>query len=69
MKVGASPTLGADPTFTTVGTHDTSLATRQLAKLETPVEDRFLTIRFEASSSKAVRFLGGLAYAWAERVP
>ena len=68
IDVGVSDALAevVDPVYTTIGHHNTALASRQ--KFTIPNLDmRFWSIRFGAAGS--LQFLGGMANAWPEEVP
>ena len=70
VQVGTSPALAEvlDPTYQTVGSHDTTLTTRQ--KVAIPVLDaRFWSIRYALSSSTPIEWAGGAATGWPEEVP
>lgn len=70
IDVGASDALAepVDPVYTTLGNHDTNLATRQKFTLPT-LDMRFWSIKFAAASASPIQWLGGMAAAWTEEVP
>lgn len=70
VQVGVSPAFSetVDPAYTTLGSHDTTLATRQ--KLTLPELDaRFWSIKYAWSSATPVKFGGGLASGFPQAVP
>lgn len=70
VQVGSSPALAEvlDPTYQSMGNHDTALTTRQ--KVALPVLDaRFWSIRYSVTSTAAIRFNGALATGWPEEAP
>lgn len=70
MSIGASDALAepVDPAYTIIGTHDTSLTTRQKFNL-TDLNTRFWSMRYAVSANVPITFLGGMASAWPEEVP
>jgi hypothetical protein len=70
VSVGVSEALAEEhPAYTAVGTHDTTLATRQLLTKD-GLEGRFLSVKYEAStlSGVGVEYQGALLHLWAEEV-
>ena len=69
VECGTSTSLAeASLTYTTVGTHDTALATRQKPEIGT-LEDRFISIKLSWSRAGAVNFKGGALYSWEQSLP
>ena len=54
--------------YTSLGTHDTTLTTRQL-KTVTDLTTRLASIKYSVTTSKKMRFRGALLWEWAEGMP
>lgn len=72
VNIGVSAALAEaiDPAYTLIGTHDTSLTTRQKLTQNTPtLNARFASLRFNGTTTVPVAFKGGVLYEWPEQVP
>ncbi len=70
VSVGTSEALAEDDgpsSYTTIGSHDTTLATRQLLTADGPAA-RLMNVKMAVSSSRRLAYRGAVQYAYTHRV-